>query len=203
MSPTPTIRAGRLERRDASAGLSKAVAAVGSAENGTVWLAWTAPSQRKPQERWRDRSWYRVNRCVLDDDGNFRDSGGIDDGAEQIVIFVRLVSRSIDRVALIDSRCSVDAGTKTVYFLDPVASAESVTLLAGLVRQEAGDKAGRDDEDHSDGHGRRNALVAIALTDDPTADRALEEFVAASNPRWLRRDAAFWLGASRGRRGHR
>ena len=26
----------------------------------------------------------------------------------------------------------------------------------------------------------------------------LEEFVAASNPRWLRRDAAFWLGAARG-----
>jgi hypothetical protein len=198
----PPIRAARLERRDAAAGLSKTVAAIDGAESGTVWLAWTTPAQRKPQEQWRERSWYRVNRCVLDDDGNFRDSGGIDDGAERIVIFARLASRSIDRVAVADTRCTVDAGTKTVYFLDQVAPAESVALLTALVRQEAGEPGSRDDESRGDkGHGRRSALVAIALTADPAADHVLAEFVAPSNPRWLRRDAAFWLGASRGAAG--
>jgi hypothetical protein len=198
----PPIRAARLERRDAAAGLSKTVAAIDGAESGTVWLAWTTPARRKPQEQWRERSWYRVSRCVLDDDGNFRDSGGIDDGAERIVIFARLASRSIDRVAVADTRCTVDAGTKTVYFLDQVAPAESVALLTALVRQEAGEPGSRDDEGGGDkGHGRRNALVAIALTADPAADRVLAEFVAPSNPRWLRRDAAFWLGASRGAAG--
>jgi HEAT repeats len=199
-SPALPIRAARLERRDASAGLSNAIAGVGRAETGTVWLAWTTPAQR--HGRWNERSWYRdVNRCVLDDDGNFRDGGGLDDGAERVVIFARLAKHSIDRVALTDSRCVVDAGGKTVYFLDGVVPAESVALLAGLVRQEAADRTTGNDDDHDRGsHGRRHALVAIALTADPSADRVLEEFVAASNPRWLRRDAAFWLGASRGDR---
>jgi HEAT repeats len=200
-SPALPIRAARLERRDASTGLSNAVAGVGRAETGTVWLAWTTPAQG--HGRWNERSWYRgVNRCVLDDDGNFREGGGLDDGAERVVIFARLAKQSIDRVALTDSRCVVDAGGKTVYFLDGVVPAESVALLAGLVRQEAADRTTGNDDDHDHGsHGRRHALVAIALTADPSADKALEEFVAPANPRWLRRDAAFWLGASRGERG--
>jgi hypothetical protein len=200
-SPALPIRAARLERRDASTGLSNAVAGVGRAETGTVWLAWTTPAQG--HGRWNERSWYRgVNRCVLDDDGNFREGGGLDDGAERVVIFARLAKQSIDRVALTDSRCVVDAGGKTVYFLDGVVPAESVALLAGLVRQEAADRTTGNDDDHDHGsHGRRHALVAIALTADPSADRVLEEFVAPANPRWLRRDAAFWLGASRGDRG--
>ena len=45
--PAPPIRAARLERRDASGGLSKTVAAVARAETGTVWLAWTTPAQRR------------------------------------------------------------------------------------------------------------------------------------------------------------
>ncbi len=200
-SAAPPIRAARLERRDASAGLSTAVAAIGRAETGTVWLAWTTPAQGHPRSN--ERSWYRdVNRCVLDDDGNFRDGGGVDDGAERLVLFARLVSRSIDRVAIADSRCIVDAGAKTVYWLERVVPGESVALLAGLVRQDAADKTARNDDDHDRGrHGRQHALVALALTADPSADRVLEEFVAASNPRWLRRDAAFWLGASRGTSG--
>jgi HEAT repeats len=202
-SAAPPIRAARLERRDASAGLSDAVAAIGRAEAGAVWLAWTTPSQRKNEGRWNERSWYRdVNRCVLDDDGNFREGGNVGDGAERLVIFARLAKQSIDRVAIADSRCTVDAGAKTVYLLEQVVPAQSVALLAGLVRQEAGDKTTADEGRHDRGsHGRRHALVAIALTADASADRLLEDFVAPANPRWLRRDAAFWLGASRGTAG--
>jgi HEAT repeats len=181
-SPVPPIRAARLEQRDASAGLANTVSAIGRTETGTVWLAWSTPAQKKREGGWNERSWYRgVNRCVLDDDGNFRDGGDVDDGAERIVIVARLENRSIDRVAIADSRCTVDAGAKTVFFLERVAPGESVALLAGLARKDT-----------------RHALVAIALTADPSADRVLEEFVGPSNPRGLRRDAAFWLGASRG-----
>jgi len=194
----PPIRAARLEHRDASAGLSNAVTSIGRAEAGTVWLAWTAPIQKHAGGS-SDRSWYHdVNRCVLDDDGNFEGSHGLGDDAERLVVFARLANRTIDRVAIADSRCTVDAGTKTVYFLEPVAPDQSVALMAGLVRQEAADTTNNDDDHGRGPHGRRNALVAVALTADPSADRVLEEFVAASTPRWLRRDAAFWLGAARG-----
>ena len=120
-SAAPPIRAARLERRDACAGLSTAVAAIGRAETGTVWLGWTTPA-RAVAARTPRQSWYGdVNRCVLDDDGDIRDRGGMDDGAERLVIFARLVSRSIDRVAFTDARCTVDAGAKTVYWLERVA----------------------------------------------------------------------------------
>jgi HEAT repeat protein len=196
----PPIRAARLERRNASNGLPDAVTAIGRTEAGSVWLAWTAPIQ-KHTGRSSDRSWYHdVNRCVLDDDGNFEGSHGLGDDAERLVVFIRLTKSTIDRVAIADSRCTVDAGAKTVYFLDSVSPAQSVAMMADLVRQEAADTAGNDDDyGHGRGpRGRRNGLVALALTADPSADRVLEEFVTVSHPRWLRRDAAFWLGASRG-----
>jgi hypothetical protein len=198
------IRAARLERRDASAGLSATVASVARAEASAVWLAWTTPAQRR--SHWNQRSWQHreINQCVLDDDGTFRGYNTIDDSTDTLVILARLANRSIDRVAVADSRCTVDAGAKTVYWLERVVPNESVALLAGVLRQEvAGSRGDGDDNDHDPGseHGRRHALVAIALTAAPSADKALEEFVAPANPRWLRRDAAFWLGASRGELG--
>ena len=45
------------------------------------------------------------------------------------------------------------------------------------------------------------ALPALALHGDPSADTALTEFVKPGQPRDLRRDAAFWLGAARGAAG--
>jgi hypothetical protein len=198
-SPAPPVRAGHLERRDAASGLSDVIGVIGRSEQGTVWLAWTLP--RQGSGGFNSRSW-RHDRCVLDDDGSFSEGGNIDDGAERLVIFARLARRSIDRIAVADARCTVDAGTKTVYWLEHVVPGESVALLAGLIRQEVADKrAVDDDDDRGSRHGRRHALVAIALTADASSDSVLEEFVAPANPRWLRRDAAFWLGAARGTRG--
>ena len=45
------------------------------------------------------------------------------------------------------------------------------------------------------------AISAIALHGDPAADEALEELVAPGQPDKLRRQAVFWLGNARGRRG--
>jgi hypothetical protein len=195
------VRAARIERRDAAAGLSSSVDAITRADAGRAWLAWTSPAQKRPGSR---GSWNRdVARCVLDDDGNFSEGGNINDGTKTVVILVRISNRAIDRVAVTDARCTVDAGGRTVYWLDRVVPHESVGLLAGLVRREAAEPSSRDGHNGGDDHkhGRRQALVAIALTADRSADAVLEEFVAPANPRWLRRDAAFWLGASRGARG--
>jgi HEAT repeat protein len=45
---------------------------------------------------------------------------------------------------------------------------------------------------------REQALPALALHGDGAADTALAEFVKPGQPRDLRRDAAFWMGAARG-----
>src|SRR5438045_397899 len=49
----------------------------------------------------------------------------------------------------------------------------------------------------------KTAMTAIALHNAAPADRALESFVAASRPEWLRDDTAFWLGSTRGEAGAR
>jgi HEAT repeat protein len=45
------------------------------------------------------------------------------------------------------------------------------------------------------------AVAALAMHADPSADQALEELVAQSQPDQVRRQAIFWLGNTRGHRG--
>ena len=191
------VRAARLERRDAAAGLSTAGPPSGAPRHGTVWLAWTTPAQG--HRRSNERSWYRdVDRCVLDDDGDFQDGGARRRTAERLVL---LRGSRIDRS--IASRSRTRAARSTRARRRSTGWSASCRTRAsrcwpGSCDRRRPTRRARNDDDRSRPHGRQHALVALALTADPSADGVLEEFVAASNPRWLRRDAAFWLGAARG-----
>ena len=71
-APEIPVRSTRIERRDASSGLSTTVAAIQRADSGPLWIGWTVPavaSREGRGNRWGDGD---VGRCVLDDDG--RDS---------------------------------------------------------------------------------------------------------------------------------
>jgi hypothetical protein len=192
--PDVPVRSTRIERRDAASGLAPAIAAVQGAEAGPLWFAWSVPAvapREGKQRRWDDGD---VGRCILDDDGDIRDgrASGITGGTRRLVILTRSEGRRLTRVAFADERCTVDAGSRPVFWLTSVAPAQSVTLLAGIVR----------DSRSGDGEkGGRHALPALALHADPSADAALASFVAPDQPRELRRDAAFWMGAARGAAG--
>lgn len=191
--PEIPVRSTHLERRDASAGLSTTVSAIGRADAGPLWIAWTVPavaSRETRSGRWGDGD---AGRCVLDDDGDIENSHGINDGTRRLVILVRSRAQQVTRVAFTDERCVVDAGSRPVYFLSGVAPDQSVALLAQLVRDSAGSRtAGRKDRPGE------QALPALALHGAAAADAVLAEFVTPGQARDLRRDAAFWLGASRG-----
>ena len=60
----------------------------------------------------------------------------------------------------------------------------------------------RGDDGNDESHSKGAALAAIASTDDPSADAAMQEFTSASSPPGLRKEAVFWLGAARGRKGY-
>jgi len=116
------------------------------------------------------------------------------EGPRQLVILLRLETRTVMRIRVASEDCTLDAGGLPFLWLTGVKPAESVSFLESFVRNADFESK----HDHGIGHG---ALTAIALHADSSADRAFESFVNPDQPEELRRQAAFWLGVARGKAG--
>ena len=116
------------------------------------------------------------------------------EGGRQLVVLYRLDARQVAKIRVATEDCTLDAGGLPFVWLTGVKASESVALLATYLR-------GVDFEDRGD-HGIGNgALTAIALHADGSADQELESFVKPEQREGLRRQAAFWMGAARGKAG--
>jgi hypothetical protein len=116
----------------------------------------------------------------------------------EFLVFARLEAGRIVRVRTFTPDCDIDAGGMPLTWMTDVKIADSLAWLTSLVTgADAANGADRNDPV------ARPAIGAIALHDDGAADRALETFVTASRPEWLRRETAFWLGTARGGSGVR
>jgi len=116
------------------------------------------------------------------------------EGPRQLVVLLRLEAKQVMRVRVASEDCTLDAGGLPFVWLTGVKPAESVALLETHVRGADFERHG----DHEIGHG---ALAAIALHGDASADRAFESFITSDQAEGLRRQAAFWMGAARGKPG--
>lgn len=112
------------------------------------------------------------------------------EGSPERLVLFRVERGTVGRIRLFDGGCGLDAGGLPVHWLTDVKPAESLALLAGYVEPWGG----------HDGLSN-GALTAIALHADDGADALLERYSAAAKPLELRKQAAFWMGAARGRRG--
>jgi hypothetical protein len=116
------------------------------------------------------------------------------EGQRQLIVLLRLEAKQVMRIRVASEDCTLDAGGLPFAWLAGVKPAESVALLETYVRGAHFEEHG----DHGIGHG---ALSAIALHADASADRAFESFIKPDQPEGLRRQAAFWMGAARGKTG--
>jgi HEAT repeat protein len=116
------------------------------------------------------------------------------EGARHLVVLYRLEAKQVVKIRVASENCALDAGGLPFVWLTGVKAPESVALLATYLLNSNFEDHG----DHGIGHG---ALTAIALHADASADRALESFVAPEQREGLRRQAAFWMGAARGKAG--
>ena len=116
------------------------------------------------------------------------------EGARQLVVLFRMEGKRVMRIRMASEDCTLDAGGLPFVWLTAVKPAESVALLETYVR-------GADLDDHGDHGLAHGALAAIALHADVSADRAFESFVKPDEREGLRKQAAFWLGAARGKAG--
>ncbi len=113
------------------------------------------------------------------------------EGDSHVLVLFRVENRKVGRIAVFSPDCELDAGGLPFFSLAGVAPADSVRLLTTLAR--AADSSDRV---------ARGAVMAIALHGDGSADRALEQTVAAGQPIEVRKQTAFWLGTARGERGY-
>ncbi|WP_321473806.1 HEAT repeat domain-containing protein [uncultured Paludibaculum sp.] len=111
------------------------------------------------------------------------------EGASHSAILLRMENGAVSKVRFFGSDCSLDAGGLPVVWLTGVKPSDSVNYLAAYTRQ------------HFEEHRKGGAVAAIAIHDDPQADRVLNEFVEPNQPEDLRRSTMFWLGNARGKSG--
>ena len=115
------------------------------------------------------------------------------EGPSALVVLYRAEDRKIGKVRMFSPECTLDLGGLPFVWLTDVKPAESIAFLSRLAG-EAGDE--RQARRRSD-----SAVAALALHADSAADTALEQLSAAGHPEGLRKQAAFWMGEARGRRG--
>ena len=110
--------------------------------------------------------------------------------SDRFVVLFRIVAREVERVRVFSEDCELDAGGRTIAWLQNVRPADSVALLESIAT------ADRRPDRVADG-----AITAIALHADGAADASLDRLIAAAQPESQRRKVTFWLGNARGARG--
>jgi HEAT repeat protein len=199
-APAPGIVHARLTTASGAGGLAPAVDAA-RAGAGPLWIAYGVPVEGHHQMCcWDSGGPGQGGRCCpgcrLEKGEGFsttsRDATARLEGGGSGLVLLRADQGRIGRIRLFSSDCEVDAGGLPVVFLTDASPAQSVQLLSTYV------------ETGTDGHGSvgEGALAAIAFHADPAADQALEGFTRPARSEHLRKQAAFWLGTARGRRGY-
>ena len=114
----------------------------------------------------------------------------------EMAVMYRAENGKVGKIRIFSLGCAADAGGLSVLWFEGVTASDSVKVLERFVISDGASGEGHDSLSKS-------ALTALALDDDPSADRAMESFVSPNRPEWLRRETAFWLGEARGAEGLR
>jgi hypothetical protein len=214
LAAAPAFAQGRIsnaktETRSAAQGLDREVRAA-AARGGVTWIGYRMPMVAGPRQMCcydtiSDTS-FSGGMCRLEsgggvsmNSGDLRDRNGVRvtlEPATEFLVLARLEGGAVSRVRTFTPDCDIDATAMPLVWLADVKPDDSVAWLTSLVT------ASPDSGDRHDRVGK-TAMSAIALHNVPSADRALEGFVAAASPEWLRMETAFWLGHARGEPGAR
>jgi HEAT repeats len=161
----------QVDTRAAAAGLEREFQSLLAAQPQPAWIGYEVPSVRA----------YNLG-CDYVSPGGRTAPGVVHlEPPDQAVMLFRIVAGAVDRIRVLSPDCEIDAGGVPVHWLTGVRASESVALLATIDRNQA--------------------VMAIAMHADPAADAALEKLVAGTETDAVRRRAAFWIGAARGRHG--
>jgi hypothetical protein len=195
----------KLETRAKTQSLESSVEQIGAVGQQPQWVAYgvEAVAGKHSICCGNDRGYEHGGDCGIcnleqehgNSSGQRRESATVElEGREQLIVLLRLEEKRVMRIRLVSEDCTLDAGGLRVVWLTGVKPEESVALLTSYV--------GAKDFDERNGHKlSEEALTAIAMHADASADRAFASFAGAGQPEGLREKASFWLGAARGKPG--
>src|SRR5882757_1258480 len=205
----PRVENTKVETRNVAGTLASAIANAEKSAAAATWLGYSVKAVAGQRTiccgNFSDGNDVRCGKCELEAEHNHWNKVNKSDananngtvkleGGEDLIVLFRLQDQHVTRIRLASDDCALDAGGLPFVWLKDVKAAESVGVLAEYVLRNKADERGRDAIGNE-------ALTAIALHDVQEAERALESFVAPTQPEELRKQAAFWMGAARGKDG--
>jgi hypothetical protein len=197
LAQQPHVQNARIETRAVAGGLEATLRSIVNAQTMPAWVGYAVPIIPGDRQTccWNDNA----RGCFLEPSTNDRTVVVSNnqtvklEGPTQLVVLYRVENHQVGKVRSFSPECGLDAGGLPFIWLTAVNSTESVKLLEGITKDTG---AARDQIRRAE-----SAESAIPMHADPAADQALEELLAPSQPEEVRRQAVFWLGNARGRRG--
>ena len=110
------------------------------------------------------------------------------EGAERVVVMLRVADRQIERIRTFSEDCELDAGGRPVHWLQDVRPAESVAFLESLVGTDP-------DRRHRISNA---ALGALSMHAEPGAQATIERLARSHQAPAVRGEAIFWLAQMAG-----
>jgi HEAT repeat protein len=202
----PSIQNGRVETRQTTA-IDRELGAIGAGSVDPVWVGWRVPiadGQRGSCSTYSNES-YAVRGEFLEN-GPFTSGNAVTpmaapagpvqlEAASDLVVLARVTGGHIDRLRSVGADCPLDAGGRTVYWLQGPTPADSVKYLESLLRPTSGITPAQEQRLSA------SAVSALALHRDPSADAVLDRLAMSDADSDLRRAARSSLGSARGAHG--
>jgi hypothetical protein len=203
-SGAPNIINAKVETRTISAPIEATLREIVAKTNEREWVGYSVPEIAGERSAccgdYNNGDTMNCGTCRLEKE---RSEGGTTfsgdhtvalESRQTLAVLFRIEGQAVTQIRVASSNCTLDAGGLAFVWLNGVKPPQSVALLESYINANTFEERGH----HEIGHG---ALTAIALHADASADRAMESFVAPTQPEVLRRQAAFWLGEARGKAG--
>lgn len=190
----PRLQNFQQQTRAVTGSLDAAIRSLVAAQVAPAWIGYAVPIV--PGERqmccWNDSAMG----CALEPttDGALRFPAPATvhlEGGTELFVLLRVENRRVEKVRTLTVDCALDGGGLPLHWFTGVNPAQSVAWLETLAGNSPAERKLAE-----------RVVGAIALHRDPAADAALDRLTTPDKPEGVRRQAAFWLGNVRGRRGY-
>ena len=205
LSQNPRITNATLHEIPAAGALKPTFQGIMQQQDAPAWIGYRIPAQRKERSMCCFASSDRVESgsqccqgCKLESgEDSFRGASDCQplEPADYVFLLFRIEGRQIKKIRQFSPDCPLDAGGRSVYWIQDASPAQSIEMLGEIAA------GATEDEIRSERGLARQAVTAIAFHDVPSADQTLEKLIQPNLPAYVREQVAFWLGEERGKKG--